>query len=108
MAQPAITLVDAFRLPAQTLLAQRIPKKLLVEQGARTATAKRMINDTVDALWWSAALKPSTVRRSPPQQARWQRLATPFTGQLAVLQSFQCLGRRVAIPCTSQLNRRWL
>ena len=54
-------LIDAFRLPAQALVAQRIPKKMLVEQGAPTAADKRLINDTVDELWWHAALKPGTI-----------------------------------------------
>lgn len=53
--------IDAFRLPAQALMAQRIPKKLLVEQGAPTAADKRLINDTLDELWWQAAFKPGTV-----------------------------------------------
>ena len=44
----AQVLIDAFRLPAQALVGQRIPKKLLVEQGAPTAADKRLINDTVD------------------------------------------------------------
>ena len=54
-------LIDAFRLPPQALVAQRIPKKMLVEQGAPTAADKRLINDTVDELWWHAALKPGTI-----------------------------------------------
>lgn len=57
----AQVLIDAFRLPAQALVAQRIPKKLLVEQGAPTAADKRLINDTIDELWWQATLKPATV-----------------------------------------------
>ena len=57
----AQVLIDAFRLPAQALVGQRIPKKLLVEQVAPTAADKRLINDTVDELWWQATLKPSTV-----------------------------------------------
>lgn len=57
----AQVLIDAFRLPAAALVGQRIPKKLLVEQGAPTAADKRLITDVVDALWWQAALKPGTV-----------------------------------------------
>lgn len=57
----AQVLIDAFRLPAQALVGQRIPKKLLVEQGAPTAADKRLINDTVDELWWQATIKPGTV-----------------------------------------------
>jgi hypothetical protein len=54
-------LIDAFRLPAQAQVGQRIPKKMLVEQGAPTAADKRLINDTIDELWWQATLKPGTV-----------------------------------------------
>ncbi len=57
----AQVLIDAFRLPAQAMVGQRIPKKLLVEQGAPTAADRRLINDTVDELWWRAALKPGTI-----------------------------------------------
>ncbi len=53
--------IDAFKLPSQALVAHRIPKKLLVEQGAPTAADKRLINDTVDELWWHVALKPGTI-----------------------------------------------
>jgi hypothetical protein len=34
---------------------------MLVEQGAPTAADKRLINDTIDELWWQATLKPGTV-----------------------------------------------
>ncbi len=54
-------LIDAFRLPAAALVGQRIPKKLLVEQGAPTAADKRLMTDVVEELWWQAALKPGTV-----------------------------------------------
>ncbi len=54
-------LIEAFQLPPQALVAHRIPKKMLVEQGAPTAADKRLINDTVDELWWHAALKPGTI-----------------------------------------------
>lgn len=40
---------------------QRIPKKLLLEQGAPTATDRRLIQDGVETLTWVAALKPATV-----------------------------------------------
>lgn len=54
-------LIEAFRLPPQALVSHRISKKMLVEQGAPTAADKRLINDTVDELWWHAALKPGTI-----------------------------------------------
>lgn len=58
---PINTLIQAFRLPDQALVTQRIAKKLLVEQGAPTAADKRLIGSAVDELWWHAALKPGTV-----------------------------------------------
>ena len=54
-------IINAFRLPPQALVSHRIPKKMLVEQGAPTAADKRLITDTVDELWWHAALKPGTI-----------------------------------------------
>lgn len=58
---PVDTLIRALRLPAAALVDQRIPKRLLVEQGAPTAADKRLINDAVDGLMWHAALKPATI-----------------------------------------------
>ena len=57
----AQAIIDAFHLPPQALVSHRIPKKLLVEQSAPTAADKRLINDTVDELWWHAALKPCAI-----------------------------------------------
>jgi len=54
-------LVDALALPASCRVDQRVPKKLLVENGARTSADKRLINDAVDEIQWLAALKPHTV-----------------------------------------------
>ena len=53
--------VDALALPADARVDQRIPKKLLVEQGAPTAADKRQIQDGIDALQWIAALKPTNI-----------------------------------------------
>ena len=40
---------------------QRVPKKLLLENGAPTAADKRLIADTVEEIQWVAALKPNTI-----------------------------------------------
>jgi hypothetical protein len=40
---------------------RRVPKKLLLENGAPTASDKRQINDGVEELFWVAALKPTTI-----------------------------------------------
>lgn len=54
-------LIEAFHLPTQALVEQRIAKKMLVEQGAPTPADKRLITNTVEELVWHAALKPGTV-----------------------------------------------
>jgi hypothetical protein len=53
--------VAALGLPAGPMVGQRVPKKLLTENGAPTAADKRAINDGVEELVWVAALKPNTV-----------------------------------------------
>jgi len=55
------TVIAALALPAQARVDQRVPKKLLVEQGAPTAADKRQIQDGIEDLFWVAALKPSTI-----------------------------------------------
>lgn len=54
-------LVDALGLPAGARVDARVPKKLLVEQGAPTAADKRAIQDGIDELQWLAACKPTTI-----------------------------------------------
>lgn len=53
--------LDALALPAEVKVEQRIPKKLLVEQGAPTAADKRQIQDGIEELMWVAALKPTNI-----------------------------------------------
>lgn len=53
--------VDALALPAEARLNARVPKKLLVEQGAPTAADKKAIQDGIDELHWLAACKPTTI-----------------------------------------------
>lgn len=54
-------LVDALDLPAGSRVDQRVPKKLLLENGAPTAADKRLINDGIEELLWLATLKPTTI-----------------------------------------------
>lgn len=54
-------LIAALDLPASSRVDQRVPKKLLFENGAPTAADKRIINDGIEELLWLAALKPTTV-----------------------------------------------
>lgn len=57
----AAQIVSALDLPAQAQVEQRIPKRLVSENGAPTAADKRAINDGIEELWWLAALKPTTI-----------------------------------------------
>ncbi|MEO8316391.1 MAG: DUF4391 domain-containing protein [Pseudomonadota bacterium] len=55
------TLIDALDLPAGSRVDQRVPKKLLLENGAPTTADKRIISDGIEELLWLAALKPTTI-----------------------------------------------
>ena len=55
------SVIAALGLPADARADQRVPKKLLVENGAPTAADKRQINDGIEELHWLAALKPATI-----------------------------------------------
>lgn len=54
-------LITALGLPADARVDQRVPKKLLLENGAPTATDKRYITEGIEELFWVAALKPTTI-----------------------------------------------
>jgi Domain of unknown function (DUF4391) len=54
-------LLAALDLPASCRVDQRVPKKLLLENGAPTAADRRIINDGIEELLWLAALKPTTI-----------------------------------------------
>lgn len=53
--------IEALALPREAMVDQRVPKTLLVENGAPTAADKRLIEGGVEELRWIAALKPTTV-----------------------------------------------
>ena len=56
------TVINALALPKETLVEQRVPKKLLLlEQGAPTAADKRQIQDGIEDISWVAALKPTNI-----------------------------------------------
>ena len=54
-------LIAALDLPGSCRVDQRVPKKLLVENGAPTASDKRQINNGIEEIQWLAALKPNTI-----------------------------------------------
>ena len=51
----------ALGLPSESRVDRRVPKALLLEKGARTATDKRQITEGIEELLWRAALKPGTI-----------------------------------------------
>lgn len=53
--------IDALALPPDARVDQRVPKKLLMEQGAPTAADKRQIQDGIEDIYWIAALKPTNI-----------------------------------------------
>ena len=56
----ATAVIAALNLPAAARVDQRVPKKLLLENGAPTAADKRLINEGIEVIQWLAALKPAT------------------------------------------------
>jgi len=53
--------IAALDIPPSARVDQRVPKKLLVENGAPTAADKRKINEGIEEVFWLAALKPTTI-----------------------------------------------
>ena len=53
-------IVHALGLPVGSRVDQRIPKSLLVDNGAPTSADKRLINEGAERLQWHAAIKPTT------------------------------------------------
>lgn len=70
----ADALFEALNLPNQTLVNKRVPKKLLIENGAPTPADKRYINNDIDKLTWEAVLKSSTIGVSEYRDASHEYL----------------------------------
>ena len=51
----------ALALPPDALIDRRVPKTLLIENGAFAAGDRRRVQEGIDELRWLAALKPTTV-----------------------------------------------
>jgi len=57
----AEAVLAALDLPAHARVDLRVPKKLLMENGAPTAADRHRIQEGIDELAWLAALKPTTI-----------------------------------------------
>ena len=62
-------IIAALDLPAAARVDRRVPKTLLVEHGAPTATDRRRVNEGVEHIQWVAALKPTTIGVTPYRDA---------------------------------------
>ena len=51
----------ALALPEEALVNKRVPKSLLIDNGAPTAADRRRIREGIEELRWVAALKPTTI-----------------------------------------------
>ena len=51
----------ALGLPDEALVDKRVPKSLLIDNGAPTAADRRRIREGIEELRWVAALKPTTI-----------------------------------------------
>jgi hypothetical protein len=61
MMMTAADIIAAFALPPESRVNQRVPKKLLLEQGAPTAADKRQFQEGIEETIWVAALKPTNI-----------------------------------------------
>jgi len=53
-------LIQALALPVDARVDRRVPKSMLVENGAPTAADKRAIQEGIEEIRWVAAVKPTT------------------------------------------------
>lgn len=86
--------IAALNLPLTCRVDQRIPKKMLIENGTNTSADKRLITDTVEECLWIAAIKPSALGLSAYRDDVREYL------EIALL----CLTLRV-VPTAVQLAR---
>ena len=71
---------EALALPTDALVDRRVPKTLLIENGAFAAGDRRYIREGIEELRWLAALKPATVGIAEYRDAECEYL------EIAVLQ----------------------
>jgi len=57
----ATDFIAALCIPDSARVDQRIPKKLLLENGAPTTTDKSLLKDAIEEIQWLGALKPNTI-----------------------------------------------
>lgn len=91
----AMDVIEAIILPPESRVNQRVPKKLLVENGAPTASDKRHINEGIEELLWVATLKPTTT--GVPEYRDTDREYLEIAVLLLILRSATKTGRLVEL-----------
>lgn len=116
--------IEAIGLPRDAMVGQRVPKTLLVENGAPTAADKRLINEGVEELRWVAALKPTTIgiaafEDKTRQVVELAVLSLEFRGGSKVARLFELIHRAIpyhlmliasdvkGTPIISCADKRW-
>jgi len=102
-------LIAALELPGSCRVDQRVPKKMLVENGAPTASDKRQINDGIEEIQWLAALKPNTIgvpeyRDEVREYLEIAILSVTLRGNAKAVRLTELLHRAVPYPMVLLLN----
>jgi len=97
------TLISALALPLEARVDRRVPKTLLVGQGAPTGADKRRIQEGVAELLWIAALKPGNVgvpsyRDSEREYLEIAVIAAAFTPKAKVARLAELIHRAIPYP----------
>lgn len=96
-------LIAALALPPEARVDKRVPKTLLVDQGAPTTSDKRYIQAGVDELHWIAALKPGNIgvpayRDSECEYLEIAVVAATFTPKAKVPRLIELVHRSIPYP----------
>jgi hypothetical protein len=100
-------LIAALALPASCRVDQRVPKKILIENGAPTAADKRLLNDAIEEIQWVASLKPSTVGVPDYRDEEREYLEVAVLS-IATRGAHAAVGREGAAAGTKPVNTRRL
>lgn len=115
--------IRALALPGEARVDQRVPKKLLLEVGAPTATDKRRIQDGIEELIWVAALKPTNIgvpafRDAVREYLEIAVLTVTFRSETKPARLIELVHRAIPYPlvllaetgdtvCLSLAHKRW-
>ena len=99
----ASVILSHLALPPESRVDQRVPKKLLLEQGLPTTADRRAVQEGVEELFWVAALKPETIgvpayRDETREYLEIAVLALSLRAQAKVSRLVELLHRAIPYP----------